>query len=111
MPELGLTGLGGGGGVLLSARAGSRRRRHGFVQAGFIVQTRLGRFFHGRAPDLPISLGGRRRRRRDVGVSELGVSTSDGTELTVPPVASSVTVALDPPQLVQGRLTTGAGLA
>ncbi len=44
------------------------------------------------------------------GVSEIGVSTSDGTELTVPPVGSSITVALEPPQLVQG-LVTGTGVA
>jgi hypothetical protein len=44
-------------------------------------------------------------------VPEPGVSTSDGTEVTVPPPTSSVTVALEPPQLVHGAETTAAGRA
>ena len=102
------TGVGGGGGVLLPPDPEAGAGDTVSFKPGSSSSRALGSFstVELRTDPLPEGAGA-----VDVlpGKAEFGVSTSEGTELTVLPVDSSVTVGPEPPQLVQGA-ATGTGL-
>ncbi len=107
--EPGPTGFGGGGGVVPLPNPDAGAGETVSFKPGSSSNRALGGFstVELRTVPVPAPFGA---VDEAAGVSETGVSTSDGTELTVPPDGSSTTVALELPQLVQG-LVTGTGLA
>jgi hypothetical protein len=100
-------GFGGGGGVIPPLRPDEGAGDNDSSRPGSSSRRDLGVFSNVGPPFDPLA-------DRDGGVTDddRGLSTSEGTEVTVPLLtgSSDVTVALELPQLVQGA-ATGAGLA